>query len=155
MPVVLITVLASLRDCTEGASLCLVSTESQIAQFTDEGYLVIEDVLDPRSDLDPVVEEYTVIMDRLARELFDAGRISSTCSDLPFAERLTKIQFETGESYHQHFDIALPKRAVAEQTPISVRSGGFSICSATKRCWTWSSRSSGPRSSPTPFNMSG
>ena len=102
-------------------------TESQIAQFTAEGYLVLEDVLDPRSDLDPVVEEYTVIMGRLARDLFDAGRISSTCSGLPFAERLTAIQFETGESYHQHFDIALPKRGVAEQTPISVGPAVFSL----------------------------
>ena len=64
-------------------------TERQIAQFTDAGYLVLEDVLDPRADLDPVVEEYTVIMHRLARDLFAAGRISSTCSDLPFAKRLT------------------------------------------------------------------
>ena len=100
-------------------------TESQIAQFTDEGYLVLEDVLDPRQDLDPVVDEYTVIMDRLARDLFDAGRISSTCSDLPFAERLTAIQFETGESYHQHFDIALPKRGCRGTDADFRRSGGL------------------------------
>ena len=55
------------------------------------------------------------------------ARISSTCSGLPFAERLTAIQFETGESYHQHFDIALPKRGVAEQTPISVGPAVFSL----------------------------
>ena len=102
-------------------------TESQIAQFTEEGFLALDDVLDPRQDLDPVVEEYTVILDRLARDLFAAGRISSTCSDLPFAERLTAIQFETGESYHQHFDIALPKRRVAEQTPISVGPAVFNL----------------------------
>ena len=102
-------------------------SESQIDQFTDEGYLVLDDVLDPRQDLDPVVEEYTVLMHRLARDLLDAGRISSTYSDLPFAERLTRIQFETGDSYHQHFDIALPKRGVAEQTPISVGPAVFSL----------------------------
>ena len=102
-------------------------TESQIAQFTDAGYLVIEDVLDPLQDLDPVVEEYTVILDRLARDLFAAGKISSTYSELPFAERLTGIQCETGESYSQHFDIALPKRRVAEQTPISVGPAVFGL----------------------------
>ena len=102
-------------------------SESQIAQFTDEGYLVLDDVLDPRQDLDPVVEEYSVIMDRLARDLCAAGQISSTYSELPFAEQLTRIQFETGESYHQHFDIALPKRGVAEQTPISVGPAVFSL----------------------------
>ena len=100
---------------------------SQIAQFTDEGYLVLDDVLDPRQDLDPVVEEYAVIMDRLARDLLDAGQISSTYSELTFAEQLTRIQFETGDSYHQHFDIALPKRGVAEQTPISVGPAVFSL----------------------------
>ena len=102
-------------------------TESQIAQFTDEGYLVLEEVLDPRADLDPVVDEYTAILEQVARDLFAAGKISSTWSDLPFAERLTRIQFETGESYHQHFDIALPKRSVAEQTPISVGPAVFGL----------------------------
>ena len=102
-------------------------TESQIAQFTDEGYLVLEEMLDPGADLDPVVEEYTVILEQVARDLFAAGKISSTWSELPFAERLTRIQFETGESYHQHFDIALPKRSVAEQTPISVGPAVFGL----------------------------
>jgi hypothetical protein len=102
-------------------------TDSQIVQFTNEGFLPLEDMLDPRQVLDPVVEEYTVILDRLARDLFAAGQVSSTYPDLPFAERLTAIQFETGESYHQHFDIALPKRNVAEQTPISVGPAVFSL----------------------------
>ena len=65
--------------------------------------------------------------DRELTQAFDAGRISSTHSELPFAERLTRIQFETGESYHQHFDIALPKRGVAEQTPISVGPAVFDL----------------------------
>ena len=37
----------------------------QIAQFHDEGYLVVDDLLDPSSDLDPVVAEYEGVLDRL------------------------------------------------------------------------------------------
>ena len=102
-------------------------SEGQIAQFTDEGYLVIEDVLDPQGDLEPVVKEYTVILDQLATNLFEAGQISATYSDVPFAKRLTQIQVESGDSYFQHFDIALPKRGVKERTPISVGPAVFNL----------------------------
>ena len=53
-------------------------TETQVAQFKEEGYLVVEDVLDPEQDLDPVIEEYAGVLDQLAQELYDNGEISST-----------------------------------------------------------------------------
>ena len=67
-------------------------TEAQVAQFKEEGYLVVEDVLerDPEQDLDPVIEEYAGVLDQLAEELQDKGEISSTYDDLPFGDRLTK-----------------------------------------------------------------
>ena len=102
-------------------------TNAQIAQFDEEGYLAIEDVLNPQQDLDPVIEEYSVILDRLSRELYERDEISSLYTDLPFAKRLTQIQYQSGKSYSQHFDIALPKRNVAEDTPVSVGPAIFSL----------------------------
>ena len=102
-------------------------TNAQIAQFDEEGYLVIEDVLNPQQDLDPVIEEYSVILDRLARELYERDEISSLYTDLPFAKRLTQIQYQSGKSYSQHFEIALPKRNVADDTPVSVGPAIFSL----------------------------
>ena len=46
-------------------------TESQIAQFTDAGCLVIEDVLDPLQDLDPVASSKTVSFVDAVRDIID------------------------------------------------------------------------------------
>ena len=95
-------------------------TEAQVAQFKEEGYLVVEDVLDPEQDLDPVIEEYADVLDQLAQELYDKGEISSTYNDLPFGERLTKIYAESGRVHAQYFDFSLPQQNVQPDTPMWV-----------------------------------
>ena len=95
-------------------------TKSQISQFKEDGYLVVEDVLDSKEDFDPVILEYETILDHLAQKLYNEGEISSLYNDLSFAKRLTQIQHETSKIYFNNFDIALPKRDVKEFTPISV-----------------------------------
>ena len=52
-------------------------TAAQVARFEEEGYLVVEGLLDPRHDLAPVIEEYAEVLDRLAHDLHDRGEISS------------------------------------------------------------------------------
>ena len=39
-------------------------TESQVAHFEEQGYLVVEDLFDPEQDIDPVIEEYATVLDR-------------------------------------------------------------------------------------------
>ena len=53
-------------------------TAEQVAQFQDEGYLVVDNLLDPERDLDPVIAEYEVVLDRLANDLYAAGKIAAT-----------------------------------------------------------------------------
>lgn len=92
-------------------------TEEQLAQFGREGYVVIDGLLDPERDLDPIIAEYGTVLDRLAQELFDAGQISSTYAELPFSERLTKVYAESGTVHAQYFDFSLPQVGVAHDTP--------------------------------------
>lgn len=61
-------------------------TERQIAQFNDQGFLVVPEVLDS-SDLDPVVDEYDRALSHGAKQLYRRGEVSSTYAELPFAER--------------------------------------------------------------------
>ena len=61
-------------------------TTEQIAQFDEKGYLVVEGVLDPKTILDPVIEEYTEVLDTLVRDLYEREEISSLFEDLDFAE---------------------------------------------------------------------
>ena len=92
-------------------------TESQVAEFDEQGYLVVENVIDPEEVLDPMIEEYAGVLDRLADELFRAGEISSRYEELPFGDRITKIYAETGRVHSQYFDFSLPFSGVTPDTP--------------------------------------
>ena len=95
-------------------------TMAQISQFNEDGYLVVEDLLEFKEDLEPVILEYEAILDNLVKRLFAEGEISSLYNDLSFAKRLTRVQHETSKIFFRNFDIALPKREVKEFTPISI-----------------------------------
>jgi ectoine hydroxylase-related dioxygenase (phytanoyl-CoA dioxygenase family) len=89
----------------------------QVERFEREGYLVVEGVLDPETVLDPVIEEYTGVLDALAQDLYKREEISSPFEDLGFAERFIKICIETGEVHKQYFDFSLPFQNVKPDMP--------------------------------------
>lgn len=92
-------------------------TQEQVEQFHRTGYLVVENLLDPVRDLDPVIAEYESVLDRLASDLFAAGEITSIYRELPFSDRLVKIYAESGMVFAQYFDFSLPQSGITEQTP--------------------------------------
>lgn len=95
-------------------------TSAQVAQFEEQGYLVVEGLLDPAADLDPIIEEYKGVLAHLARDLAAAGQIASTYDDLPFGKRLIQIYQESGKVHAQYFDFSLPQGGVTEETPMWV-----------------------------------
>ncbi len=95
-------------------------TQAQVAHFKEQGYLVVEDLFDPKQDLDPVIEEYGGVLDRLAQDLCDKGEISETYDDLPFGDRLTQICAESGKVHAQYFDFSLPQKNVQADIPMWV-----------------------------------
>lgn len=96
-------------------------------QFEQDGYLVVEGVLDPAQDLDPIIAEYEGVLDRLAHQLYDAGTISSLYADLPFPERVTKVYAESGKVHAQYFDFSLPQGGVTLDTPFWTGPAVFSV----------------------------
>jgi ectoine hydroxylase-related dioxygenase (phytanoyl-CoA dioxygenase family) len=95
-------------------------TDSQLAQYEAEGYLLVEGLLDPETVLDPVIAEYHRVLDNLACELHERGEISDTYADLPFGERLIKVYQESGKVHAQYFDFSLPQGNVKPDTPMWV-----------------------------------
>jgi ectoine hydroxylase-related dioxygenase (phytanoyl-CoA dioxygenase family) len=91
----------------------------QLEHFHREGYLVVEDLLDPEEILDPLEAEYGTILDSLATELYDDGAITSTHENLPFGDRLTRIYQESGTVHSQYFDFSLPQKNVTYDTPMA------------------------------------
>jgi phytanoyl-CoA hydroxylase len=92
-------------------------TREQIAQFEEEGYLLVRGLFNPEEDLDPIIEEYKGVLDGLASELYAKGEISSTHDDLPFSERLIRVYQESGKVHAQYFDFSLPQANVQPDTP--------------------------------------
>ena len=92
-------------------------SNTQVERFAEEGYLLFDDLLDPADDLDPIIEEYESVLDRIASELYEQGETISRYDGLPFGERLTRITNETGKSLVRFFSPYLPPRNTERDTP--------------------------------------
>lgn len=99
----------------------------QIKFFSENGFLVVEGLFDPERDLDPIIEEYEGVLDRLAKNLTLEGVLSSDYADLPFGQRLIKVYSEGGKDYTQHFDFCLPQKDVKADTPIWLGRAVFNV----------------------------
>ena len=83
-------------------------TAEQLSQFQREGYVVARGVLAPEEDLQPVIDEYAQVLDRMARRMHAAGEIRSTYAELPFEQRAIAIVKDAGALDQQAFDISFP-----------------------------------------------
>jgi hypothetical protein len=104
-----------------------VLTSAQLGQFKEEGYVVVEHVLDPDRDIAPVLAEYAEVLDGIAGSLKAEGLLRSTYRELPFRERLIQICAESGRNFPQEFDISLPQTGVKADTPIHVGPAAFRL----------------------------
>ena len=66
----------------------------QLAQFDQDGYVVVEGCLRDE-DLDPVIEEYDRYVAEKARELHGEGRIAQVYDDEPFERALRRFSSKT------------------------------------------------------------
>ncbi len=69
-------------------------TEPQLQLFHREGYLILENLL-AAADLQGVIDELTVEIDRRAERLVALGELTQTYAEAPFETRLAKISRET------------------------------------------------------------
>ena len=95
-------------------------SKAQIDQFREEGYLVVRGLLDPVADFQPLMKEYEGVLDVLAHDLYNKGKISSTYEGREFGQRLIEIYKESGKVQQQYFDFTLHGANVTEDTPFWV-----------------------------------
>lgn len=107
-------------------------TRIDVDRFHAEGYLVVEDILDVKRDLEPVIEEYMALLETLVERWQADGTIASTYSDLPFAERLARVLSDAGPGSFQPFDISLPFSGVTEETPIHLGPATFAMLTSPR-----------------------
>jgi phytanoyl-CoA hydroxylase len=106
-------------------------TQSDVKQFREQGYLVVEDILDLEVDIKPVVDEYVALLDNLCERWHREGKLPSSLAGLPFGERLSRV-LNAGGDYFRHFDIALPQSQVTDETPIHVGPAVFNLLTSPR-----------------------
>jgi len=111
-----------------------IATRIDLDTFDEQGFLVVDGVLDPERDLDPVVAEYEALLDRLAAGWHAAGKLPSTFGELPFAQRFGRVLNEAPRDLNvmSHFDISLPFEGVTEATPIHLGPRTFGLLTNPK-----------------------
>ena len=67
-------------------------------RFVEQGYVVVAGALDDH-DLQPVIDDYSAIVDRIARRLHAQGRIRRLYEDQPFDTRLARICDDDAATY--------------------------------------------------------
>jgi phytanoyl-CoA hydroxylase len=95
-----------------------ILTAAQRKDFEEAAYLVVEDVLDPVTEIEPVLDEYAEVLDGIAENLYRSGAIGSAYSGLALVPRLIAICVESGRNFPQNFDFSLPLRNIRRDTPI-------------------------------------
>lgn len=103
-----------------------------LERFQDQGYLVVENFLDPKLDLDPVVEEYMTKLEALTAQWLAEGKLQSTYADLPFPQRMAHVLKEVGPKGYSPFDISLPFSGVTEETPIHLGPAVFNLLTSPR-----------------------
>jgi ectoine hydroxylase-related dioxygenase (phytanoyl-CoA dioxygenase family) len=105
---------------------------AQLDHFATEGYLVVQDLLDPALDIQPVFDEYEGVLDGIATSFFAEGIIASSYADLPFRERLIQVCQESGRSLSQYFDLSLPLGGIHRDTPIHTGPAVFALLTSPR-----------------------
>ena len=80
--------------------------DEQLAEFEENGFLVLEHLLDD-ADLEPLEREYEALLDATCRKLFRQGRIESTFETCDFTERFARIITACPDCV-EGFNISLP-----------------------------------------------
>lgn len=105
-------------------------SDTQVQFFKNEGYLVVEDVLDQKSILDPVRVEYSALLDSLYDEWHAQGKVPSP-KGLGFEEKLLTA-YRARCDWFQPFDISLPGNRVEADTPFHFGPAVLAMLTAPK-----------------------
>lgn len=100
-------------------------TTQQINDFEQQGYLVLEQALTPKT-LDAVIAEYTELLQSLCQSWVDQGLIDRSILSQSFVDQI-KIITTSDLDYFQPMDISLPLGQCQPDTPIHLGNAVFDM----------------------------
>ncbi|CAQ82236.1 MULTISPECIES: phytanoyl-CoA dioxygenase family protein [Photorhabdus] len=99
-----------------------------IDQYRNDGYVVIRNVLNPVTDLLPVIKEYGELANKLANQWLGQGIITSYDKNAPEENRLLQLMKQTDGNCFQELDITLPVEAeIKEDSPVHLGEAIFNL----------------------------
>ena len=104
-------------------------TQEQTSFFHNQGYLVVEDVFDNDSLLEPVRSEYKELLDELIEGWVDDGRLEPMPDDADFFAKLDRA-YQAGCDWFQPLDISLPGDKITTETPMHFGPAIFDLITA-------------------------
>ena len=97
-------------------------------QFDRDGFVVVEGLLDPHLDLQPILDDYAALLDVLANRWQAEGKLPSAFQELAFNQRASAVISRISDAEAAHLDISLPKLATyTEQTPVHTSAAVFNL----------------------------
>ena len=99
----------------------------QLEQFTEQGYVVIGEVLDPIQDLQPVIDDYSLLLDRLAEKWEKRGSANLNLPRIVFRRSPTKIMSASEINISRYFDISLPDAEIDIDEPMHLSEPIFKL----------------------------
>lgn len=91
-------------------------TQGDIERFHEEGYLVVENLLDEAA-LSAIRKEYTNLMDQLYGRWQRQGKVPPLGTEAGFWDKLDRC-YRGGFDWYQPFDISLPHDGITVDTPM-------------------------------------
>lgn len=91
-------------------------SDRQLRQFEENGYLVVDNVLDRETVLEPVMEEYEQLLGELGNRWTAEGRLDPDAPADTFQDKIISA-YRAGLDYFQPMDISLPGGEIAPDTP--------------------------------------
>ena len=71
--------------------------------FRKNGYVVVSGVLN-KEDINPVFNEYSIVLDQLISGLSRLGKLKKAYDNLLFLDRMSQFISETGSRYHKNLN---------------------------------------------------
>ena len=89
-----------------------------VTELKQQGFTVLQKVLDVKQDIHPVIEECGSILNWLINRLYKEQKIVHNYLDLPIPDRFSAFFADTGDKYFQYFSLLLPVNDYPDDTPL-------------------------------------
>jgi phytanoyl-CoA hydroxylase len=97
----------------------------EFGQLREEGYTVLRNIIDVHRDIQPLIDEYSQVLNDLIESLFSAGKLTHAYSGLTPIERMSAFVADTGRKYFDHLSISLPFAKVRPDRPMYLHPAMF------------------------------